>query len=181
MTCKVNCEEDDVYRYELCRDVYLPKDLVDKGTVLFVMLNPSKARAIATSNADNDHTIRKCIGFAKRWGFGQLRVVNLFARRGKRPSELAELEFGEVVGTRNDERVAAIVRESALVVCAWGDPVDAIPEGKRRADQVLKIIRQQGRQPHVIGCLTTNRNPRHPSRAAYAKPLRHWNGEDRRE
>lgn len=173
--------EDDSYRYELRRDIKLDESVTDKGIVLFVMLNPSSAKAIERTNADNDHTIRKCMGFAKRWSYGQLRVVNLFERRGKRPSNLAALEFGELVGSNNEEHVRVTVREATLVVCAWGDPVDAIPNGKERAQQMLGLIKEEGRQPHVIGCLTNNENPRHPSRAAYAKPLRHWNGKGDQE
>lgn len=173
--------EDENYRYGLHRNVKLAKGAHDKGVVLFVMLNPSTARAIERTNADNDYTIRKCKEFAKRWGYGQLRVVNLIERRGKRPSELAALGIGELVGPNSDERVRVTVRQAALVVCAWGDPVDAIPAGKKRAEQMLGLIREEGGQPHVIGCLTNKQNPRHPSRAAYAKQLRPWNGETDRE
>lgn len=48
------------YRYRLWR-VWGDAD----RRCLFIGVNPSKAGAV-----DNDHTIRKEIGFAKRWGFG---------------------------------------------------------------------------------------------------------------
>src|SRR4051812_15620668 len=44
--------------------------------VLFAMLNPSTA-----DETTNDPTIRRCIGFARAWGFGSLAVGNLFAFR----------------------------------------------------------------------------------------------------
>jgi hypothetical protein len=57
------------YRYRLWRvwDDCLP-------LMVFVMQNPSTA----TADAD-DPTIRKCIGFAKRHGYGGVSVRNVFA------------------------------------------------------------------------------------------------------
>ncbi|TMF61888.1 MAG: DUF1643 domain-containing protein, partial [Chloroflexi bacterium] len=62
---------DRRYRYRLWRrwDGARP-------VVAFVMLNPSTADA-----RRDDPTIRRCIGFAKSWGFGGVEVVNLFAYR----------------------------------------------------------------------------------------------------
>ena len=62
------CEQ---YRYEL-RRIWQPK----KGLVCWVMLNPS----IADANID-DPTIRRCIGYTAKWGYGGRVVVNLFALR----------------------------------------------------------------------------------------------------
>jgi hypothetical protein len=45
--------------------------------VAFVGINPSTADEV-----DDDATIRKCVGFAKRWGFSALDMVNLFIIAG---------------------------------------------------------------------------------------------------
>ena len=68
--------DDMVYRYRLWRtwDPDLP-------TCLFIMLNPSTA-----DHEQNDPTIRRCLDFAKQWGYGQLLVGNLFALRATDPA-----------------------------------------------------------------------------------------------
>src|SRR4051812_40590931 len=53
--------DDDVYRYELTRELGGMRPLVTCG------LNPSTADA-----SKNDQTIRKDIGFAKHWGCGRV-------------------------------------------------------------------------------------------------------------
>lgn len=73
--CISPCER---YRYWLTRrwDLSLP-------VVTFLMLNPSTADA-----RKDDATIRKCIGFAKAWGYGGIIVINLFALRSRNPEDL---------------------------------------------------------------------------------------------
>jgi len=66
------------YRYLLTRKWGKRTDFAT-----FVMLNPSTADGFR-----DDATIRKCIGFAKRWGFDGIQVVNLFAWRSRDPLDL---------------------------------------------------------------------------------------------
>ena len=66
------------YRYALSR-VWA----ADKPYALFIGLNPSTA-----DETLDDPTIRRCIDFAKRWGYGGLVMANLFAYRATEPSEM---------------------------------------------------------------------------------------------
>lgn len=96
------------YRYDLTRETG-----EGAGSVLWVMLNPSTADA-----TENDPTICKCIGFAKRWGFARLKVVNLFAFRATNPAELRNTDAPIDV-----ENIRALLVESTVhdrVVFAWG-------------------------------------------------------------
>ncbi|PDT55075.1 MULTISPECIES: DUF1643 domain-containing protein [Sinorhizobium] len=85
----------------------------DKPKVAFLMLNPSTADA-----SQDDPTIRRCIGFAKAWGFGGLIVGNLFALRSTDPKAL----YGhpDPIGADNDQHILAIAKSAHKLVCAWG-------------------------------------------------------------
>ena len=74
-----------IYRYRLWR-IWDAK----KPTVLFIMLNPSTA-----GSTMDDPTIKRCIGFAKSWGYGGLYVGNLFAYRSTQPKGLLKLNDAE--------------------------------------------------------------------------------------
>lgn len=133
---------DGVYRYELRRRW---------GTgqpVAFVMLNPSTADATV-----DDPTIRRCVGFARAWGFGALVVRNLFALRATDPRELAG--HPDAVGPLNDTYLAADDVHS--VVCAWG----AHPFAVERGAEVRGMFAGRGVRLHHLG-LTKAGHPRHP-------------------
>jgi len=85
----------------------------EKERVAFIMLNPSTADA-----SQDDPTIRRCIGFAKAWGFGGLIVGNLFALRSTDPKAL--YGHNDPVGPENDEYLRRIAQRAETVVCAWG-------------------------------------------------------------
>lgn len=122
----------------------------ESAPLLFIMLNPS------TADADKDDTtIRRCVGFARSHGFGELEVVNLFAYRTTDPKELRRA--GYPVGPENDDHIAAAVGGSAVVCVAWGANV----HGLARPAEVLELLRRLGVSPH---CLRTTRGgyPQHP-------------------
>jgi hypothetical protein len=133
------------YRYRLWRrwDGSLPR-------VVFVMLNPSTA-----DHRQDDPTIRRCIGFARDWGYGGLVVVNLFAYRTA--SVTALFQARDPVGPDNDRHVAATCGRAAAVVLAWG--VHGTRHG--RAEGVLGLL---ARHRARLLCLGTTRHghPRHP-------------------
>jgi hypothetical protein len=100
------------YRYTLTRtwDLSLP-------TMTFCGLNPSTADA-----REDDPTIRRMLGFARREGCGQLVVVNAYAWRATEPFELwrAYARGYNVVGPRNDLILAQEASLSDRFVVAWG-------------------------------------------------------------
>lgn len=107
--------EDGIYRYKLTR-----RWVAGGGPPLpFVMLNPS------TADADiDDPTIRRCMGFARKFGYDALTVVNLYAMRTTRPVHLWERGTAYAAGPENRVYLSDML-DDALdygtdVVCAWG-------------------------------------------------------------
>src|SRR5579859_5937119 len=89
------------YRYRLWRS-WEPRG----SRCVFVGLNPSTA-----DESTDDATIRKCVGFAKRWGFGAIEVVNLFAYAGVRSTDPRSLlGVSDPVGPDNDGTMDAALR-----------------------------------------------------------------------
>lgn len=93
------------------------KQIGEPMTCLFVMLNPSTA-----DGEQDDPTIRRCVGFAKSWGYDRMEVVNLFAYRATNPSELLALNHDdEPWGPDNQRQIhLAMDRSVNRIVLAWG-------------------------------------------------------------
>lgn len=98
------------YRYTLWREF---GGLVGDGYAMFIGLNPSTADEV-----NDDPTIRRCIAFAKSWGYGALCMTNLFAFRATDPEEMKRA--ADPVGPENDSHLIALARDAGVVVAAWG-------------------------------------------------------------
>jgi hypothetical protein len=97
-----------VYRYHLWRR------WSDHGPrVVFVGLNPSTA-----DGSHDDPTIRRCMGFAERWGCAHLDVLNLFAFRATRPRDLRQ--SADPVGPDNPHYLESITKGADTLVACWG-------------------------------------------------------------
>jgi len=85
----------------------------DGPCVMFIGLNPSRANGHRT-----DATVRRCIAYAKRWGFGAVRIVNLFSWIDTDPAAMKLA--AEPVGPRNDRHIKARAADADLIVAVWG-------------------------------------------------------------
>ena len=132
------------YRYRLWRTWNS-----DAPRVLFVLLNPSTA-----DERVNDPTIRRCIGFARTWGYGGVEIVNIFAYRSTDPAALRELS--DPIGPRNDYHIRAARRRSARCIAAWGNHGTHLDRGTH----VLRTLRRLG----DVDCLSETKTgqPGHP-------------------
>lgn len=75
------------------------------------MLNPSTA-----DDKIDDPTIRRCIGYAKKFGFGSMYVINLFAYRT--PNKNILKEINDPIGPENDKIVEEIANKSDIIILA---------------------------------------------------------------
>lgn len=133
------------YRYQLGR-TWNP----DLPTIGWVMLNPSTADA-----EQDDPTIRRCIGFARRWDFGGLIVMNLFALRSSDPASLRS--HTDPVGPDNDMHLQRLSALTGQIVVAWGTHSMAAT----RARAVLDLIAREGRDVYCLR-VTASGMPKHP-------------------
>jgi hypothetical protein len=124
-----------------------------KLRVLFIMLNPSSA-----DGENDDPTIRRCIGFAKDWGYGGLYVVNLFALRATNPKELLTAPF--VVGVENEKWIRRMSSLAHLVVCAWGNS-SIVSKLQKRLDHTWKPLSWINKPLHYLE-LSNDGTPKHP-------------------
>lgn len=142
MEKRATFDETGAYRYLLTRR------WSQGPTVLFVMLNPSTADAEI-----EDPTVRRCVNYAKAWGYGCLEVVNIFALRSTDPSLLYTAT--DPIGTDNDRFILEAAARAELIIAAWGTHGKI----KGRGKEVLQLLRK-----HFVYCLglTSEGFPRHP-------------------
>jgi hypothetical protein len=93
------------------------------------MLNPSTADGLT-----DDPTIRRCVGFAKTWGYSGIRVVNLYAYRATIPKVLERMSYP--IGPENDHYLRDECLGSQIVIAAWGANAPMA-----REVQVLNLLR----------------------------------------
>jgi len=129
------------YRYSLFR-IW---DKIKKY-VLFIGLNPSTA-----NEEEDDPTIRRCVNYAKDWGYGGFMMVNLFAYRTMLSSNLKKVKYP--VGSENDKYIVTLSKKADITVAAWGNNGNLYNRDK----QVLILV------PSLM-CLKINKlgQPTHP-------------------
>lgn len=148
------------YRYRLYREWDSSNDRLP---VMWVMLNPSTA-----DHTKDDATIRRCIEFSKRWGYGSMWVGNLFGYRATNPKELYTQGFVLSVGPDNAHELDQMAQRSSKIIVAWGNggfyprpDVPFCPGGRWHLGK------------------TNNGEPKHPlargkSFTPYDQPLTEW-------
>ena len=148
------------YRYLLSREI----DDASASCLLFVMLNPSTA-----TRSRDDPTIRRCMGFAKRWGYGRLLVANLLALRATDPRVLTSAPRSEGAHNRTALRWAAQTADD--IVVAWGN------HGGRLAPATARWFLEMTDAAVLHLGKTQLGHPRHPLYVRADRRPQRWTGE----
>lgn len=122
----------------------------DKDVCVFIGLNPSTA-----DETTDDPTIRRCIGFAKSWGYGSLWMLNAYAFRATDP-KVMKAAGPNALGPLNNEYITQASYYAQFVVAAWGAHCDP-----KRAFEVRNLVHRGKKPLHHLG-LTQMGQPKHP-------------------
>jgi hypothetical protein len=112
------------------------------------MLNPSTADEVKL-----DPTCSRARDYAERWGYGALIVTNVFGWRATDPDDMKAAK--DPVGPGNDAAIVRAARESAIVVCAWGNHGAFL----ERSAQIRNLL--EGVKLHSLR-VNANGEPAHP-------------------
>lgn len=148
--------DDGRYRYTLIRQWN------SRPLMVWCMLNPSTADA-----AQDDPTIRRCISFAVREGYGGIHVVNLMAYRATYPA--AALSAPDPCGPRNDEHLRLAAQQCDCIVVAWGARAT-----RSLVERAVLSFRGGGAQEFRCLGTTQDGNPRHPLYVRSNEPFKWW-------
>ena len=113
---------------------------------MFIGLNPSTA-----DETNDDPTIRRCVNFAKSWGYGALCMTNLFAFRATKPEVMKQQK--DPIGEKNNHYIKKFARGAGVVIAAWG-----VHGSFWARDHEVKLMLPR---LHHLG-LTKHGDPRHP-------------------
>lgn len=163
------------YRYTLRRGGWDEPDLFDhvyvNGCLCWVMLNPSTA-----DDNEDDPTIRRCIRFTKDNGYSSMVVVNVFAARATKPTELIDMAGAGVDprGYGNGPIVGACIESSDAVIFAWGATIPRCIQPL--ADDTIGFATAAAGLVGGPLCLGTTKDgsPRHPLYVAADQPIVAW-------
>lgn len=117
-----------------------------KPHAMMILLNPS----IADHQRDS-RTSKRCIEFAKSWGYGGLCIGNLFAYRSQNKAMIRKVH--DPIGPDNDDWLLKLSAAAGIVVAAWGNDGSYMDRGM----QVYSLVNN-------LSCLrTTDKGqPQHP-------------------
>lgn len=138
-----------LYRYQLWRRWQAH---VFRGRyAMFVGLNPSTA-----DETNDDPTIRRCIQFAKDWGYDGLCMTNIFAFRATDPKVMKAQP--DPIGPDNDAHLMGIAEHAGVVVAAWG--IHGAHMG--RHSQAWRLLNNAGGVEAMCLGTTAEGFPKHP-------------------
>ena len=155
--------EDRQYRYAL-RRIFDQERFEKEGACTFICLNPSTA-----DETIDDPTVRRCINYAKEWGYPAFIMLNIFAFRATHPLDMTghymymkDNAFKNDFAVNNLHIANICKNDSALVIAARGNHGGFLD----RAKDIELLLEYNDIDIH---CLKINRNSRMPAHPLYLK------------
>lgn len=150
-----------LYRYRLERTVGM-----DGPVYAFFGINPSTADASV-----DDATVRKWIGFSKRWGASRFIVGNVFAYRATDVRTLASVD--DPHGPEIGDHITDIISEADILVPCWGNTSKVPPALQDYFDILMDALASSGKPVRHFG-LTKAGDPKHPLMLGYDTQLQEF-------
>ena len=113
-----------------------------KNKILYIMLNPSLA-----DDKKDDPTIRRLIGFTKKFNYGGFLVGNIFSTITPNPKEI---DKSLVISDRNLKELLKLINKVDQIVYAWGNNI-----------KEPNILKEVVNNPKCFG-KNLNGTPKHP-------------------
>jgi hypothetical protein len=133
-------------------------------TLVVCALNPS------TADEDRDDpTVRKCINWAKRNGYGAILMLNCYAFRATSPKVM--MAESDPFGTQTPEMLVTLFKVAgagAIAIAAWGGGGQHL----NRGDAVAAAFKSAGIRLHCWG-KNQDATPLHPCYASLGK-IHEW-------
>jgi len=130
----------------------------EKPRLMFIGLNPSTA-----DERHDDPTVRRCVSFAKRWGYGGIFMCNVFTLVSTDPKKL-NVETPMAMGANLAMRV--IRRRCSKAVAGWGNLITQVRVGEEQVERIKRDLSPL----HCLG-LTKLGHPKHPLYLPYTVKL----------
>lgn len=135
--------------------------------IAFFGINPSTADASV-----DDATVRKWIGFCRRWGVSRFIVGNVFSYRSTDVKAIGKALFPQ--GPQHFAHLNQIIAEADVLVPCWGGR-DKVPKHLREhLDLLLAWLHRSGKPVLHFG-ITDGGDPKHPLMLGYATQLTPFN------
>ena len=113
-----------------------------KNKILYIMLNPSLA-----DDKKDDPTIRRLIGFTKKFNYGGFLVGNILSTITPNPKEI---DKSLVISDRNLKELLKLINKVDQIVYAWGNNI-----------KEPNILKEVVNNPKCFG-KNLNGTPKHP-------------------
>lgn len=110
---------------------------------MFIGLNPSTA-----NDTEDDPTIRRCVDFAKRCGYGAMCMTNLFAWRDTKPENMKKADAP--IGPENDDWLRKVSQGAGIVLAAWGNHGSHLGRDQQVRKLLVNVNPSTGQPKHPL-------------------------------